>query len=131
MSNEKVETAALEGYDGPFFPESLGEMHQMMYGGDSSNFNGQSLAEVTKRQGLECAVERLTTSDEYCWFWCLIITTGNATVVIALPWAQDWDKSDDTRSDRHSAVYTYGSVSEESLDGFIRGFVEASQPLAA
>ena len=122
MSNARVEDSKLRGYDGPFFPDALGEMHQLLYGIDAVNFNGSVLEEVVHEYGRRYSVERLTGSDNYDWFWCIIITSGNTTVVIALPWGQDWDHSDGTQSDRSSAVYTCGAVSQEACSELLRLF---------
>ena len=119
MSNEKVTDAHLEDYRGPFFPESLERLHETLYGGQSLSFSGGVLTEMVRKGSSPIQIERYTTSDEYAWFWCLIARRGKAEVVIALPWAQDFDKSDDSQSDRHTALYTQGTISESELDEFI------------
>lgn len=119
MSNKEHPDAILYGYRGPFFPESVKSLHQLLYRNQSLSLTGTVIIEMLIGTPLNIRVERLRTADSYTWFWCLVVRKYRTEIVIALPWTQDFSKSDGTQSDRHIALYTKGRVSDEEIDEII------------
>lgn len=105
MSNKKHVDAYLEGYDGPFFPASVDDLRKKL--DQVAGCSGSWLHRAAKIvDGYVEGFDRPTTSDGYCWFWSMEFARGSGSVVILIPWSQDWDGADGTQSDRGIAVYT-------------------------
>ncbi len=106
MSSMKHAEATLAGCYGPFFPPEAEELHRQLdragsYDGAWLNKIGETIEEFQD-------ISRPTTSDGYVWFWSLDFSIGRGKVLVLIPWAQDWDKTDGTQSDRGIAVHTRG-----------------------
>ena len=123
VSNEKHTQATLDGFEGPFFPSSIDELRKQL---DIVGLPNGSWLEDSARniEGFVDHLVRPTTSDGYTWFWSLEFFEGSGKVAILIPWSQDWDKSDDTQSDRAIAVYAHG-VDEVTVELVVQQFTLA------
>jgi len=117
MSNEKKYGAALIGYCGPSFPETLSVVHNFLYGEDAHGFNAFTIISMLTQCDLKSEVNTITTDDGYSWFHSINVELDDGkTAVVALPWGQDWERGDQTRSDRHSALYVSRRVTEQEVN---------------
>ena len=106
MSNMKHAEATLAGYEGPFFPPEVDELHRQL--DRTGGYDGAWLKNIGETIEEFQDISRPTTSDGYVWFWSLDFSIGRGKVLVLIPWAQDWDKTDGTQSDRGIAVHTRG-----------------------
>ncbi len=112
MSKELVKTT-LHGYNGPVCATEV--LQNICDENEGEHLDGNVLEEVARR--IEGYKERTrpTTIDGYGWFWALSFLTEGGEIMILIPWAQDFDKTDGSKFDRAIAVYTKGSAAEGEI----------------
>lgn len=105
MSNKRVGTA-LPGYYGPLFPKGLSELQQKAYDCNGGHLRYRRLYKSFERLSVfrQFVVKR--TKDNYLWFHAAEFKVGSSTILILIPWCQDFDFQHGTTSDRHMAIYT-------------------------
>lgn len=119
--------ANLLGYDGP--ADLVEELRQVL---EPQSFNGVQLEWACERiRGFkEKEITEITksprTEDGYNWFWsCRFEIRLGREVMILIPWAQDWKKTDGSKFDRAIAVYTKGSASIDEVGWILHKLAEA------
>lgn len=113
MSKKQHSDATLEGWNGPFFPESLKQIRETQ---NNRNIkNGDLLEKSGKRVCGFRGIYRPQTSDGYFWFWGLVFLRLFGQAAVLFPWAQDWNAEDGDQSDRSIAIYTKGYVNVEHV----------------
>ena len=122
MSSMKHAEATLEGCNGPFFPPEAEELHRQL--DRAGSYDGAWLKEVGETIEEFQDISRPTTSDGYDWFWSLDFSIGKGKILVLIPWAQDWDKTDGTQRDRGIAVHTKG-VDEVTAAQVVQKLVSA------
>ncbi|MDD2786229.1 MAG: hypothetical protein PHS79_05090 [Patescibacteria group bacterium] len=120
MSLEQHTNALLKGFQPPVFPSSLMSLAQMLV-----QINGSELGTIGRElPGCTCVKSFLETSDGYSWYRCMFFGSGGE-ICIAIPWCQDWEKTDGFQSDRSPAVYvSRPDVPLEKIDGIIERLVD-------
>lgn len=118
--------AKLEGYRGPFYPWGVGRLAERLNG----TMNGASLRKIGEKlpdSAGFAGLRRPISTDGYPWFWALVFNPkgeGYDEVLIAIPWAQDWEETDGVRWDRSIAVYIQGSGNGEQIIEILRQLID-------
>lgn len=128
MSIKQCKQAGLTGFDGPFFPELIGDLNSAFA---KAQISGErfTLGYVEKRSEALPFYSRIifnieaATTDYYGWFAGIIFKIGRITILIMLPYAHDFEKIDGSLADRSIAVYTQGTPSDEAVDQILRSFL--------
>lgn len=128
MSNEKVEDARLEGYEGPFFPPSLEEI-QRRYSHHPQRFNDLFFGDLADRLHSGTVTKHPVTSDEpnhaqSPWDYGVSFVRHGAEYQILFPRLMDHRRLDGTYSTRHVAAYVKGELPDGELAKVTREFVE-------
>jgi hypothetical protein len=120
MSMRQVPAAKLAGWEGPFYQAAINQLAEAM-DGCGQQFDGVALSKIGGRVKGFVSRERLPrAADGYAWFWCLIFRVGfRKQVLVAIPWAQDWDRHDGTAFDRSPAIYLKGRVTGAEADAVV------------
>jgi len=109
MSTQQHQTA-LQGYEGPFFPD-IDTLNRAI---DSGPLSNASLREIcTAVNGHVDVSLHGVTADGYTWFSELTFQRADAKVAILIPWSQDWNKRDGSQQDRSCAVYVQGMLPKD------------------
>lgn len=122
MSNKKHTDAILRDYDGPFFPPSVDDLLEHL--NQAGEWSGERAEQVAEALGGSAWASRPVTSDGYRWFLSLDFPAGSGSVVILIPWWNDWGKQDVPQSDRSIAVHTK-DTDKATADTVVRQFIEA------
>lgn len=125
MSNTKVKEATLPGFEGPYFPETLGRI-QKRFRYEAVRWNHQFFDEVAERlhNGATSFYQR--TADGYMWPVAIIFTHGEVEFKALIPGAHDLPAMrDGTNADRHCAVYSSRTVTPEELKNVSEMFTDA------
>lgn len=125
MSKAQHTEAQLGGFEGPFFPGSIHTLHHLL---DEvrvwdERWLDKAGAAITGYQGMGSGT---VTTDGYDWYRSLYFNSAGGRVVVLVPWAQDWDKADDSQADRSPAVHTRG-VTESEAEALLKVLVTAIQ----
>jgi len=121
MSKRKVEGARLKNSAGPFFPESLTSLHDLLYGDRSHVHTALDVEEAFKGHGqYQSRRDNLMTSDGYRWFSFVVFRVDGERVIVGLPWAAAKPDEDGQTSERHCAVYVQGQLRVAILEEFIK-----------
>src|SRR5690349_9774995 len=126
MSQRKVTTALLEGFNPPVFPVMLNTIRLALEKTRLSH--GPLMTRIAKRLPgyMERAGERMhTTSDDYFWYWNGFFKTPSGVVAIYTPYYQDWKGKNGTQADRYSAVYTQGPVTKSEIAAVLQQYHDA------
>jgi len=102
MSNQQHPNARLDGWEGPFFPANLDELHAQL---DIGNQSGGWLFSVLHTLPGFVQGQSVVTTDDYAWFYAAHFAFHGGDVLVLIPWSQDWDKADGTQRDRSAAVH--------------------------
>lgn len=108
MSRRHHHNAKLKGYIGPFYPPEL----EFLFDADRSPVTISECDQMGQSQALAeyFGSPAVHTTDGYVWFTGIMfgfpIDNGfPRRVVLALPWAQDWEAEAGTKMDRSPALY--------------------------
>lgn len=94
---------------------------------ETKSTNGQILEQIgSQLHGYE-QITRPTTADSYGWFWALHFRIRSGGVVVALPWAQDWDNADGSRFDRAINVYVQRDWTDAEIVTVLDEFAERAR----
>lgn len=133
MSNWKVANTTLKWHDGPFYPPVLEKLHELLYlttPGLSLKHN--NLLEICEHSSGRFVLEQYTATDDYSWFASFVEKIyAKSSIVIALPWLHYLSQSEGSPCDRHTALFTRGSISVaerelsvQSLIGFVENWLD-------
>lgn len=124
MSKKKMAEATMEMWDGPFFTSQVDSLNDL-WGKDGSPNWAQIEAWVRREFQKEFdSMIRPTTTDGYTWYVAIGLVVEHFEILIALPWGQDWEVSDESKADRSIAVYCNAECAETVLQPFLDGFAE-------
>ena len=109
------------GWEGPTFPKNI---RQLATAYDVGTVNGQCLEEIGNKIPWFSERSREESTDGYTWFWLLDFALERGqSVRVAFPWAQDFDREDNSQLDRSPAVYTGGSVSGDQMNAILEQLI--------
>jgi hypothetical protein len=133
VSNIQCKDARLWHYSGPFFPDAIADLNVAL---DARSHNAIDFVEAADTVEGYLGYERPKTSDGYSWFWALVFAVDGGLTLIAIPWAQDWERADGSRCDRSAAVYTrvadnYLDPSWQKVKAFTQALLERDAAIAA
>lgn len=109
MSNKQVRTP-LTGFEGPFFPRELSELHQKMYGQGDRVVSGLGLIKLFERIPSFRELSYAKTEDGHHWPEAAEFRVSGIVVRILFPFAQDFLRRDGSLSERHCALYAESDV---------------------
>lgn len=112
----------MEGYNGPFFFDSLQRLQQLI--------GGLKLEGLTLEKAGELVTEFLNitkpkTEDGTNWFWSANFKLNNSEIALLFPYCQDWNEQDGTIADQHVALYIKGPVVRTAIDRLIVRYTTA------
>lgn len=122
MSKVKHHDAMLEGKD-PRFPDGFRTLAARIE--EIAGCNGHRLNKAALEVAGYGGQMYIKTSDGYNWFWGLEFTWNREKVVVAIPWSQNFDKSDGNSADRAIAVYADWKVPNTVLTEILLDLVRA------
>lgn len=120
MSNEKVESAKLSGFNGPFFPRELDRI-QKRFAYHAERFNEQFYAMVRERMGRGARIKHYAQTSDIerqvlsPWPFGISFPLHGKHYKILFPSALDSDRNDGTYATRHVALYVREEATEEEL----------------
>lgn len=103
MSLRQAPDAKMHGWSGPFYPAGIDDLARLI--GKLPRSSGAQYAEFAKLLPDYRGMFRQKTSDFYLWYWMLAWRVGGSTVLLAIPWSQDWRLYDGIAFDRSPAFY--------------------------
>jgi hypothetical protein len=111
---EKVRSARLEGFDGPFFPIGIDELSELDHtvGGVADELLTKAEAKKYKRQ----LMWGVRTSDNFDWARNPLLRVGKCKIAVLFPF------NSGTRS---VTVYRKGKVKQKHINEIIRMFIRA------
>ncbi|MFA6043027.1 MAG: hypothetical protein WCV85_01905 [Patescibacteria group bacterium] len=136
MSKRRHAKAKLQKFDGPFFPPIIEKFNEKLADPNRALLNQDDLRIRCKRlphyRGTASTIMDiplgLTTSDGYYWFATFWFETGilfwKRTVLVLMPWSQDWDNIDGSQCDRSAAIYTSGNPKPEFIEYAIQAVMK-------
>ena len=129
MSNARC-SASLRGCFGPFFPDGLDKLMNLVFGGSTASGWGEDLTKDLPGHSHIVTTDKYTT-DGYQWPHALIIRLGtepsSSKVFVLFPRAGDDALSDGTNSDRSIAVYKRGACTPKDIDNIIAALIKAAE----
>lgn len=130
MSLRQHGGAALRGWDGPYHPVLIPSLATVYTERPDGEGNGSALeAAVRGIPGFVQMFRPPTARDGYDWFWAFEFTVYGGRVLVALPWAQDWQRVDGSQLDRSPAVYTQGQhVNIDTANAIVARVIRALRP---
>lgn len=131
MSMRRTPAAKQAGWEGPFYQDAIKRLVEAKEG-CALQLDGVILSQVGSRVKGFVSRERLPrAADGYVWFWCLVFRAGffGKRVLVAIPWAQDWDQQDGTTFERSPAIYLKGRVTGAKVDAVVTSLAKQVQAL--
>jgi hypothetical protein len=130
MSMRQTPAAKQAGWEGPFYQDAINRL-VVALDDCAQQIDGAVLSKVGGRVNGFVSRERLPqAADGYVWFWCLIFRIGfKKQALVAIPWAQDWDRHDGTAFDRSPAIYLKGQVTGVEVDTVVTSLAKQVQVL--
>lgn len=110
-----------QAWAGPIYPRQIDELNRLV---DGVHVNGSTLGTIGRR--MDGFVETMScqeTTDGYIWFWMMRFRRGGGELIVAFPWAQDWDRRDGVQLDRSVAVYSLGLVASRAIDDLVEALL--------
>lgn len=126
--HRKMKKSKLEGYGNPVEIDMTGFYKALNAAGMFNRLYLDGVCTEIKSYLKLGNVRKLpTTEDGYTWFCDVYFKSTNGTVVVLLPWFQDWKKSDGSQADRIPAIYTQGDVTTEEVSDILKEFGDTLQ----
>jgi hypothetical protein len=118
--------AALPRFRGPFYPKAIAELAAVL---DGKRYSKQMLENAVRDLPGFCKCSAGESSDGYDWFALLEFRDqdGLQTVIVAVPYSQDWDGADGVQLDRSPAIYVTGIWTEKAGNELLREVAAALQ----
>jgi hypothetical protein len=126
MCNKKVSNAYWKDYQGPFFPEELGQVQKYFFG-ELQRFNSVFLGNIAEAIHAGNKKRSPFTSDHYRWLASISFVHCGVRFRVLIPLNEDFQKVDGTYADRHVALYSKKDASNELLISASKYFVDAFQ----
>ena len=128
MSGKQHVDAKVKGYDKPVFPARIDDLNHAY---DQSSIVKYELQKIGGEIVGFLEDSEPVSSDSYTWFGGLkyydgphFRTGGSKRILVALPWAQDWERTDGVQNDRSIAFYTFGGVAKDDVEALCEALLK-------
>lgn len=124
MSLQRYDRACFRGWRGPFYPSVIRDLAVEL---DAVVcLSGHVLdGIVSGMPGRNRRIDDRKSTDGYVWFWLIQCSAAGGGALIAIPWAQDWERTDGVGFDRSPALYLKGWTRDRAGETIVTNLTQA------